>query len=126
MSSGKENRAGPVAPLMVLYNTIPVHKPGALLRGTNSTYEIHVGRSRNITVPYFDAEGVDIMTDGGTLFLKSKGAFIGPGHAGLITEKGADWFSCHFYDGTRRGMATLAILPLQWHTNGWPQIRYPS
>ena len=98
---------------------------GLCCRGTNSTYEIRVGRSEKITGPYDDADGVDMMTDGGTLFLKSNGAFIGPGHAGIIAEKGADWFSCHFYDGTRRGMSTLGILPLQWRTNGWPQISAP-
>jgi arabinan endo-1,5-alpha-L-arabinosidase len=96
---------------------------GLCCRGTNSTYEIRVGRSEKITGPYHDADGVDMMTDGGTLFMKSSGAFIGPGHAGIVMENGVDWFSCHFYDGTRRGMATLAILPLQWQTNGWPQIR---
>ena len=99
---------------------------GLCCRGTNSTYEIRVGRSGKITGPYHDADGVDMMTDGGTLFLKSNGEFIGPGHAGIITENGADWFSCHFYDGTRRGMSTLAILPLQWQTNGWPQISDPK
>jgi arabinan endo-1,5-alpha-L-arabinosidase len=95
---------------------------GLCCRGTNSTYEIRTGRSRMITGPYYDAEGVDLMADGGTAFLKTKGAFIGPGHAGIISENGTNWFSCHFYDGTRQGLSTLAILPLQWRTNGWPEI----
>jgi arabinan endo-1,5-alpha-L-arabinosidase len=95
---------------------------GLCCRGTNSTYEIRVGRSRIITGPYYDAEGVDLMADGGTAFLKTKGDFIGPGHAGIISENGTNWFSCHFYDGTRLGLSTLAILPLQWRTNGWPEI----
>jgi arabinan endo-1,5-alpha-L-arabinosidase len=95
---------------------------GLCCRGTNSTYEIRVGRSKKITGPYFDADGVDLMADGGTVFLKTSGPFIGPGHAGIISEDGTDWFSCHFYDGTRRGLSTLAILPLHWQTNGWPGI----
>jgi arabinan endo-1,5-alpha-L-arabinosidase len=95
---------------------------GLCCRGTNSTYEIRVGRSKKITGPYFDADGVDLLNDGGSPFLKTSGPFIGPGHAGIISENGTNWFSCHFYDGTRRGMSTLAMLPLQWKTNGWPEI----
>ena len=95
---------------------------GFCCRGTNSTYEIRTGRSKKITGPYFDADGLDLLANGGTAFLKTSGPFIGPGHAGIISENGLNWFSCHFYDGTRRGLSTFAILPLEWQTNGWPQI----
>ena len=95
---------------------------GLCCRGTNSTYEIRVGRSKTIIGPYYDADGVDLMADGGTVFLKTSGPFIGPGHAGIISVNGMNWFSCHFYDGTQRGRSTLALLLLQWQTNGWPQI----
>jgi arabinan endo-1,5-alpha-L-arabinosidase len=95
---------------------------GLCCKGTNSTYEIRVGRAQKITGPYLDADGVDMLADGGSPFLKTSGAFIGPGHAGIISAYGADWFSCHFYDGTRGGKSTLAILPLQWDTKGWPEI----
>jgi len=33
--------------------------------------------------------------------------------------------SCHFYDGIHSGRPTLAILPLHWDTNGWPEVRLP-
>jgi arabinan endo-1,5-alpha-L-arabinosidase len=99
---------------------------GLCCRGTNSTYEIRTGRSKQITGPYFDADGVDLMADGGSPFLKTSGPFIGPGQAGIISENGTNWFSCHFYDGTRRGLSMLAVLPLRWETNGWPKIILPS
>jgi arabinan endo-1,5-alpha-L-arabinosidase len=95
---------------------------GLCCRGTNSTYEIRVGRAQKITGPYLDESGTDMLTDGGSPFLKTSGAFIGPGHAGIISDNGADWFSCHFYDGTRGGRSTLAVLPLRWDANGWPEI----
>ena len=95
---------------------------GLCCRGTNSTYEIRVGRSKKITGPYSDADGINMLNEGGSEFLDTRGPFIGPGHAGIISDNGANWFSCHFYDGTRRGLPTLAILPLQWQTNGWPEI----
>jgi hypothetical protein len=65
---------------------------------------------------------VDLLAGGGSLLLGSRGNFIGPGHAGIVSRNGADWFSCHFYDGTRGGLPTLALLPLRWNTNGWPEV----
>jgi arabinan endo-1,5-alpha-L-arabinosidase len=94
---------------------------GICCRGTNSTYEIRVGRSEKITGPYLDEDGKDLRVGGGTKFLASEGAFIGPGHAGIVSVGGTNWLSCHFYDGTRRGLATLALLPLRWKADGWPE-----
>ena len=96
---------------------------GRCCRGTNSTYEIRVGRSQKITGPYLDKHGTDLMASGGSLFLATDGSFIGPGHAGIVSAGDTDWLSCHFYDGARHGQPTLAILPLRWDTNGWPEAR---
>lgn len=95
---------------------------GFCCRGVNSTYEIRMGRSREITGPYLDADGFDMLEDGGSSFLKTIGSFIGPGQVGIFSEGGTNWLSCHFYDGKFRGTSTLSILPLQWNTNGWPEI----
>ncbi len=95
---------------------------GQCCRGVKSTYNIRVGRSRKITGPYLDKKAVDMLLDGGSLVLGSTGPFIGPGHAGIISAGGKDWFSCHFYDGTREGRPTLAVLPLRWDAAGWPEV----
>lgn len=95
---------------------------GVCCRGVNSTYNIRVGRSDAITGPYLDENGVEMLEGGGSLLLGTTGPFIGPGHAGIFTTDGQEWFSCHFYDGTRRGAPTLAILPLHWTSTGWPLI----
>jgi arabinan endo-1,5-alpha-L-arabinosidase len=97
---------------------------GLCCRGTNSTYEIRVGRSPKITGPYLDKHGTDLMTGGGSLFLGSRGPFIGPGQSGVYSENGTNWFSCHFYDGEQHGYSMLAILPFDWDTNGWPEINW--
>lgn len=99
---------------------------GRCCRGMNSTYEVRVGRSRKITGPYLDKNETDLMASGGSLFLAADGSFIGPGHAGIVSDGTNDWLSCHFYDGTRHGLPTLAILPLRWDNNGWPEVRRPS
>jgi arabinan endo-1,5-alpha-L-arabinosidase len=93
---------------------------GQCCRGTNSTYEIRLGRSMKITGPYLDREGRDMMFDGGTLFLDSKPPFYGPGHAGVNNVTGQDWFSCHYYDGNNRGRSQLWVGKLSWGNDGWP------
>lgn len=98
---------------------------GRCCRGVESTYNIRVGRSDNIVGPYRDLNGVDMLSGGGSLVLETCGPFIGPGHAGIISVGDNDWFSCHFYDGTRSGKPTLSILPLRWTSAGWPEVALP-
>jgi arabinan endo-1,5-alpha-L-arabinosidase len=95
---------------------------GSCCKGVNSTYNIRIGRSKQITGPYLDRSGIDLLKGGGSLFLGSEQKFIGPGHAGIYSEGGTNWFSCHFYDASRAGLSTLAILPLRWTSDDWPEI----
>ncbi len=96
---------------------------GRCCRGVNSTYNIRVGRSRQITGPYLDKEGVDLLRGGGSLVLETEGRFIGPGHAGILKEGSQHWMSYHFYDGEQNGRARLAIRPLLWASDGWPAVK---
>jgi arabinan endo-1,5-alpha-L-arabinosidase len=95
---------------------------GQCCRGTNSTYSVRIGRSRNITGPYVDRNGKDMLHGGGSLFLGTEGSFIGPGHAGIVSDGKADWFTCHFYDGDRDGTPALGIGRLEWGDDGWPLL----
>lgn len=95
---------------------------GVCCRGVESTYEIRVGRSRSITGPYVDRDGVDLRTAGGTLVLASEEAFIGPGHANVTQLDSGTFLHCHFYDATARGRSYLAMMPLTWTANGWPLV----
>ena len=38
---------------------------GICCKGTNSTYNIRVGRSKQVTGPYLDQSGVDLLKGGG-------------------------------------------------------------
>ncbi|HVM63017.1 MAG TPA: glycosyl hydrolase 53 family protein [Verrucomicrobiae bacterium] len=95
---------------------------GQCCRGTNSTYNIRIGRSEKIAGPYVDKDGKDMLQGGGSLFLGSEGAFIGPGHAGIVSDGKTEWFSCHFYDGNRGGMPTLGAGQVEWGSDGWPRL----
>ena len=46
--------------------------------------------------------------------------FIGPGHIGLLSEGGTNWFSYHYYDAATSGRSRLAIGRLEWSEDGWP------
>ena len=93
---------------------------GFCCRGADSTYEVRVGRSREVVGPYVDRDGEGLLEGGGTLFLATEGSFIGPGHVGWLEDGGEEWVSVHFYDGTQNGKATLAIRRLTWTDDGWP------
>ena len=94
---------------------------GSCCRGADSGYNIRVGRARNVTGPFFDHTGLDMLQGGGKLFLGSGGRVIGPGHFGLLDlGEGVQKFSCHFEaDLDRGGASVLDIRPLQWK-DGWP------
>ena len=96
---------------------------GSCCQGPKSTYNIRIGRSKSITGPYLDKASVDMLHGGGTLFLATtNGPLIGPGHAAMLNAKGKDWFTSDFEGDIRMdGRATLAIMPLRWNADAWPE-----
>lgn len=95
---------------------------GWCCRGVNSTYNIRVGRSKNIVGPYLDRDGVDLRKRGGTLVLETEEEEIGPGHAGLLKTEDGWLLSYHYYDADNRGRSRLGTLPLKWTEDGWPEV----
>lgn len=93
---------------------------GLCCKGVKSTYEIRVGRSRKITGPFLDENGDDLAQGGGTVFFKTEGTIIGPGHVGTV-EGHPDRFVFHYYDGAAAGAPKLGMRELEWTKNGWPR-----
>ena len=100
---------------------------GSCCVGVNSTYNIRVGRATSITGPYLDRNGVDMVNNGGSLFLEGTGKFTGPGHLAVLAENGAEWFSYHYYDAGAYapwygafGQACFDLEPLSWTADNWP------
>ncbi len=91
-------------------------------RGTESTYRVMVGRSENITGPYIDRDGVDMMRDGGTQVTFPTERWRGPGHNAILQENGVEYIVYHAYDADNAGVPTLRIDPLEWDVEGWPFI----
>jgi arabinan endo-1,5-alpha-L-arabinosidase len=91
-------------------------------RGIESTYKIVVGRSKNITGPYFDRDGVSMMEGGGTLIDAGDERWIGPGHCAVYFSGDSSLLVNHAYDALKKGKPTLRIKPLFWDQDGWPHI----
>jgi arabinan endo-1,5-alpha-L-arabinosidase len=94
---------------------------GSCCRGADSGYQIRVGRSRKVTGPYVDHDGVDMIRGGGKLLIGSGGRVVGAGHFGLLDlGDGVQKFSLHWEaDLDRGGASVLDIRPLLWR-DGWP------
>ena len=100
---------------------------GSCCSGVDSTYNIRMGRSTTVTGPYLDQNGVSMVNNGGTLFQQATGKFTGPGHVGILSSGGNQWWSYHYYDANAwapqynaYGYPDLAFAPLSWTADNWP------
>lgn len=90
---------------------------GSCCRGVDSTYTIRFGRATQITGPYLDQNGVNMMNDGGSILDAGNTVWIGPGGQDLF---GTGNIVRHAYDANDNGTPKLLISDLNWQ-NGWPK-----
>jgi arabinan endo-1,5-alpha-L-arabinosidase len=95
-------------------------------RGVDSTYHVRVGRSENITGPYVDRDGVEMMNGGGTQVTFPSERWRGPGHNSILQENGVEYIVYHSYDADNQGIFTLRINPIVWDAEGWPEMIIPD
>jgi len=95
-------------------------------RGTKSTYKTMVGRSKQVTGPYVDANGTAMLDGGATPVLLGNSHWFGPGgesirmgnNHGLGDEH--DIIVFHAYDA-KTGDAYLHLSTIDW-SGGWPHV----
>ena len=94
---------------------------GTCCDGVNSTYNIVAGRSRNVTGPYLDNMGRDMVAGGGKMVVDGDDRQFGAGHFGrYIEDEGVEKMSFHWEaDLDRSARSVLAIRPILW-VNDWP------
>lgn len=94
--------------------------------GARSTYNVRVGRSRNSTGPFIDADGKSMLDGGGTLVIESSERWRGPGHNGILTTEDGQWMVLHTYDNENlQAQRILQVRPLTWTDGGWPKVGEP-
>jgi arabinan endo-1,5-alpha-L-arabinosidase len=91
--------------------------------GVSSTYRIVVGRSQNVTGPYLDRGGLDLMQGGGTILLSAHENISGPGGESVFTDGTQPTLVYHYYDGNNNGAPTLGINRLGFDSSGWPFVQ---
>ena len=88
-------------------------------RGANSNYRTMVGRSRAITGPYVDKDGVTMSQGGGSELLTGNTRWVGPGGESVLMQPhGDDLIVFHAYDA-QTGHPALQISTLTWQDD-WP------
>ena len=94
---------------------------GTCCDGVNSTYNIVAGRSKNVTGPYVDNMGRDMVAGGGKMVIDGDDRQFGAGHFGRhIEDEGVEKMSFHWEaDLDRSARSVLAIRPIIW-VNDWP------
>jgi arabinan endo-1,5-alpha-L-arabinosidase len=93
-------------------------------QGVRSTYKIMVGRSREVTGPYFDKEGKPMTEGGGSLVLQAAenaAKWAGPGHEAVLHEQDGDYLVFHAYSIPDRGRSMLNIATIVWEDD-WPCV----
>ncbi len=94
---------------------------GLCCRGADSTYHVAVGRSKNVTGPYVDKDGVDMNKGGGTIILEGNEDWYGAGHNSIYNFDGTDYLVFHAYEADDDGLQKLKIAEVEWN-DGWPSI----
>ncbi|HEY0946807.1 MAG TPA: arabinan endo-1,5-alpha-L-arabinosidase [Opitutaceae bacterium] len=91
-------------------------------RGKDSDYKMVVGRSKQLTGPYLDRNGVDLAKGGGTLLLAGNQEWAGVGHNSAYTFDGKDYLVFHAYEIADNGLQKLKIAEILWDEEHWPHI----
>ena len=91
-------------------------------RAASSSYYVVVGRSRSVTGPYVGRDGKSQMDGYGTVVLRGDRRYRGPGHVAVLRDEARDYLVYHAYDAQQEGRAVLRIAPIDWTSDGWPQV----
>lgn len=93
-------------------------------RKSKSDYNIRVGRSKSVTGPYLDKEGVSMAQGGGSMVMQGNEEWAGVGHNAAYTFDGSDYLIAHAYLKSEDGASKLIIRNIHWDADGWPGVRW--
>ena len=92
-------------------------------RGPKSNYKVVVGRSKAVTGPYYDSDGIPLMSGGGTVVISGNDRFPGVGHCAVVEFDGKDKLVVHGYDRDDHYNSRLIVRDINWDADGWPSAK---
>jgi arabinan endo-1,5-alpha-L-arabinosidase len=95
---------------------------GLCCQGPKSTYEVVVGRAKEVTGPYLDRQGKDMALGGGSLVIQGDKDWKALGHNSAYTFDGKDWLVLHAYETADKYKQKLKVLEMKWDRDGWPVV----
>jgi arabinan endo-1,5-alpha-L-arabinosidase len=91
-------------------------------RGEKSTYKLMVGRSKSVTGPYVDKNGLELNKGGGSLVIEGNKNWYGVGHNSVYTFDGKDYTFMHGYDASDKALPKLIVKEITW-IDSWPTVQ---
>jgi len=91
-------------------------------RGLDSSYKVVVGRSRSVTGPYYDKDGLPMYAGGGTFVAGESTNYAGVGHCAVYDFNGKTYFVAHGYDKHDNGSSKLIVKEMTWDRTDWPSV----
>lgn len=95
---------------------------GRCCAGMQSTYQMVMGRAKNIKGPYLNKEGQSWVDNKYSLFLAGDSTEPGRGHNGFFTEGDSTFIVYHAYTRAANGQSLLNIKPLYIDEDNWPTL----
>ncbi len=95
---------------------------GLCCKKADSTYHVMVGRSKELTGPYLDKNGVDMVKGGGSLVIAGDKDWQGLGHNSAYTMDGKDYLVLHAYETADNYLQKLKIMEMKFDAAGWPVV----
>jgi arabinan endo-1,5-alpha-L-arabinosidase len=95
---------------------------GKCCSGMESTYQIIMGRSKDLKGPYLSKKGEPWLDNKYSLFLSGNTEEPGRGHNGFFTDGDTTFIVFHAYTKSAEGASLLNIKPLYVSEDGWPSF----
>jgi arabinan endo-1,5-alpha-L-arabinosidase len=95
---------------------------GICCKGLSSTYQVVIGRSKNIQGPYLNKNGESWVDNKYTLFMEGNYEEPGRGHNGFITDRDTTFIVYHAYTRSANGASLLNIKTMYMDDEDWPTL----
>jgi arabinan endo-1,5-alpha-L-arabinosidase len=95
---------------------------GKCCAGLSSTYQIVMGRSKQLKGPYLNKNDESWLDNRYSIFLSGDSSEPGRGHNGFLTDHDTTFIVYHAYTRSANGAALLNIKPVYMDADGWPTM----